>query len=193
MASMKYHRDCKSWRVFWHVTLPNGEVEKGSKSFKEKKVAQKFKDQIEKREKRLKQAVIVEVPFLDEAVEEWKLYLNRYTPETKKLYEYCMDSFVDYLDGTALLISDISTNMVNNYINHLMAVGQINRTINNSLSVIKNLCNYAEENYGVPNQVKCIKKLDEDPPNAKFMELDEYKMVLEKADEISVPWIGKKH
>ena len=64
MASMKYHKDVKRWRVFWHITLPNGEVDKGSKSFKEKKLAQKFKEQIEKREKRLKQAVIVEVPYL---------------------------------------------------------------------------------------------------------------------------------
>ncbi len=104
MASMKYHKDCKRWRVFWHVTLPNGEVDKGSKSFKE---------QIEKKEKRLKRAVVVEVPCFDEAVEEWKEYLNRYTPETKKLYEYCLDSFVDYLGDSVSLISDISTNMVN--------------------------------------------------------------------------------
>ena len=186
---MKYHKDCKRWRVFWHVTLANGEVDKGSKSFREKKEAQKFKEQVEKKEKRLKRAVVVEVPYLDEAVDEWKEYLNRYTPETKKLYEYCMDSFVEYLDDSVSLISDISTNRVNNYINHLMSIGQVNRTINNSLSVIKNLASYAEDNYGVPNQVKCIKKLTEDPANAKFMELDEYKLVLEKADEIAVPWI----
>ena len=35
MASMKYHKDCKRWRVFWHVTMPTGTVDKGSKSFKE--------------------------------------------------------------------------------------------------------------------------------------------------------------
>jgi len=49
MASLKYHKDCKRWRVFWHVTLPNKEVDKGSNSFKEKRVAQAFKDRIEKR------------------------------------------------------------------------------------------------------------------------------------------------
>jgi hypothetical protein len=43
MASMKYHKDCRRWRVFWHVTLPNGEVDMGSKSFKDKKDAQGFK------------------------------------------------------------------------------------------------------------------------------------------------------
>ena len=189
MASMKYHKDCKRWRVFWHVTLPNGEVDKGSKSFKEKKDAQAFKDLVEKKEKRLKQAVILEVPYFEEAVEEWKDYLNRYSPKTKDLYVQCMDAFVKYLGDSMSLISDLSTNMVNSYINHMMSEGKVNRTINNTLSVIKNLCNYAEENYGVPSQARCIKKLDEDPPNAKFMESEEYELVLEKADPIAVPWI----
>jgi len=46
--------DVKRWRVFWHVTLPDGEVDKGSKSFKDKKDAQEFKVQVEKREKQLR-------------------------------------------------------------------------------------------------------------------------------------------
>jgi len=189
MASIAYHKDCKRWRVFWHVTLPNGEIDKGSKSFKEKTNAQTFKDKFEKRENQLKKAVIVEVPYIDQAVEEWKDFMNRYSPKTKELYEFCMDAFVKFIDGTVSLISDISTNVVNNYINSMMSKKLTNRTINNSLSVIKNLAKYAEENYGVPNQVKSIKKLDEDPPKAKFMDLEEYKLVLGCADEISVPWI----
>jgi site-specific recombinase XerD len=65
-----------------------------------------------------------------------------------------MDSFVEYLDGSVSLISDISTNAVNSYINFMISRGLTNRTINNSLSVIKNLARYAEENYEVVNQVK---------------------------------------
>ena len=59
MASMKYHKDCKKWRVFWHVTLPNGEVDKGSKSFDEKSTAKKFKEHCEKRAKQIKNTVFV--------------------------------------------------------------------------------------------------------------------------------------
>ena len=189
MASMKYHKDCKRWRVFWHQTLPDGKVEKGSRSFREKKDAQIFKDKIEQQGDHLKRSIFVEVPSLEDAVSEWKNFMSRYAIKTKELYESCMDSFVEYLDGSVSLISDISTNAVNSYINFMISRGLTNRTINNSLSVIKNLARYAEENYGVSNQVKCIKKLDEDPPVAKFMDLDEYKLVLDKADEISVPWI----
>jgi hypothetical protein len=39
MASMGWEKVGKRWRVFWHVTLPDGSVDKGSKSFKDKKVA----------------------------------------------------------------------------------------------------------------------------------------------------------
>jgi len=31
MASMAYHKDVKRWRVFWHVTLPDGTVDMGSR------------------------------------------------------------------------------------------------------------------------------------------------------------------
>lgn len=72
MASMKYHKDVKRWRVCWHITLPNGEVDKGSKSFKSKKEALKFNELVEKKEKRMKRAIILEVSYFDEAVDEWK-------------------------------------------------------------------------------------------------------------------------
>jgi hypothetical protein len=49
MASMKYHNDVKRWRVFWHITLPDRTVEKGSKSFKQKADAQKFKEEIHRK------------------------------------------------------------------------------------------------------------------------------------------------
>ena len=148
MASMKYHKDVKRWRVFWHITLPDGKVDKGSKSFKDKKSGSEFKEYIEKREKQLKNAIILEVPYFEELVIEWKQFLiNRYTDRTKGLYEYCMDDFVDYLEGKVILCSDVSVNVVNSYINYCIGKGLANRTINNSLSVIKNFCNFAQENY----------------------------------------------
>jgi hypothetical protein len=57
MASMKFHNDCKRWRVFWHVTVPDGSVDKGSKSFPDKTTAHKFKEHCEKRETLLKMIV----------------------------------------------------------------------------------------------------------------------------------------
>ena len=62
MASIKYHKDVKRWRVFWHATAPNGEVQKGSKAFKDKKEALAFKEYIEKRISVFKKAIILDVP-----------------------------------------------------------------------------------------------------------------------------------
>ena len=39
MASIGWEKVGRRWRVFWHVTLPDGTVDKGSKSFKEKDIA----------------------------------------------------------------------------------------------------------------------------------------------------------
>ena len=51
MASLKYHKDVKRWRVFWHVTLPDGTVDKGSRSFKGRPDGERFKEKKEREEK----------------------------------------------------------------------------------------------------------------------------------------------
>lgn len=36
MASIGWEKVGRRWRVFWHVTLPNGTLDKGSKSLEDK-------------------------------------------------------------------------------------------------------------------------------------------------------------
>jgi len=72
MASIGWEKVGRRWRVFWHVTLPTGEIDKGSKSFKDKTIASKFKEHCEKKEKQLKRAVFVEPVYLTEALDEWQ-------------------------------------------------------------------------------------------------------------------------
>jgi hypothetical protein len=59
MASMGWEKTGRRWRVFWHVTLPDGTVDKGSRSFGDKKTASEFKKHCEKKEKQLKRAVFI--------------------------------------------------------------------------------------------------------------------------------------
>ena len=94
MASMKYHRDCGKWRVFWHVTLQNEEVEKGSRSFKDKALAQNFKEHCEKRAKELKRTVFVGQVLLEDAVEHWEGFCQGYTPRTEEHYVKVVEKFV---------------------------------------------------------------------------------------------------
>jgi hypothetical protein len=57
MASIGWEKTGRRWRVFWHVTLRDGTLDKGSRSFEDKTQATKFKEHCEKNEKALKQAI----------------------------------------------------------------------------------------------------------------------------------------
>ena len=187
---MYYDKKVRRWRVAWRCTLPNGEIDSGSKSFgNDKKTALKFKQHCDKNEKRLKNTVFVDPVFLDDMVEEWKGYCLRYTEATQELYIAEVERFVEWLPEAVNYISDIETFHVNQYINCQMSRGLKSRTINNSLASIKNLCRYIHENYKIPNPCADIKKLGEDPPDHNFLTKAEYIKVLSNTDEIAVPWV----
>lgn len=65
------------------MTLPNGEVNKGSKSFKDKSLAQEFKKHCEKRAKELKNATFIEDALLEDAVIEWEGFSQVYSTSVK--------------------------------------------------------------------------------------------------------------
>jgi hypothetical protein len=87
MASMYYDKKTKRWRVAWHVNLPDGTVDSGSKTFgKDKKTAKRFKEHCEKRAKQIKRTVFVDVVHLDVALQDWEDYCLGYTKQTRKHY-----------------------------------------------------------------------------------------------------------
>jgi len=189
MASIGWEKTGKRWRVFWHVTLPNGTIDKGSKSFLDKETADKFKEHCEKKEKLLKRTAFINMVLLNDAVDEWKSFCQGYTEETKRLYISEADRFISYLPDTVIYISDLTKFHINNYLNNLMSRGLTNKTINNSLCVIKSLCHYLQENYKIPNPSDGIKKLKENPPEPNFLTKEEYKIVLNNCAEIAKPWV----
>jgi site-specific recombinase XerD len=187
MASMKYHKDVKRWRVFWHVTLPNGEVDKGSKAFKEKETARQFKEHCEKRAKQLKSAVFVEDVLLEDAVAEWTGFCQGYTDRTEEHYLRATGKFIAALPDNVIYISDLRKLHINSYLNSLMSKGLKNKTVNNSMCAIKSLCKFIHENYNIANPASGIKKLKEDPAEPHFLTLDDYKEVLRNSDLITLP------
>ena len=189
MASMGWEKTGERWRVFWHVTLPTGEIDKGSRTFKNKKIAKKFKEHCEKREKQLKRTVFIEPVYLSDALEEWTAFCQGYTERTQKLYISEVEKFIDYHSDGVVYISDLSKFHINSYLNSLMSRGLINKTVNNSLCAIKSLCRYIHENYNIANPAEGIKKLKEDPSDPHFWTEEEYKKVLENCSAIAVPWI----
>ena len=189
MASLKYHKDVKLWRVFWHVTLPDGTVDKGSKSFKSKSEGEKFKKYCEKNAKLLKRAITVEQVFLTDALDEWEAFCQGYTEQTRKLYISEVKKFIDFLPDNIVYISDLTKFHINSYLNSLMGRGLVNKTVNNSLCAIKSLCHFVNENYLIPNPSSGIKKLKEDPSEPHFLTMEEYIQIIKNSSEVARPWI----
>ena len=189
MASMGWDKAGKRWRVFWHVTLPDGTVDKGSKSFKDKKVAQSFKKHCERQEHVLKRAEIVDPVLLDEAVSHWVDSCQGYTPMTAKLYIPEVQKFIDFLPNSVVFITDLSKFHINSYRNYQMNRGIVNKTVNNTMCAIKSLCRYIHENYNINNPAYGIKKLREDPAEVYFINQDEYNAILESCSDVVRPWV----
>ncbi|AQQ71721.1 Tyrosine recombinase XerC [Limihaloglobus sulfuriphilus] len=189
MASMAFHKDCGKWRVFWHVTLPNGEVDKGSMSFKDRKKAKNFKEHCEERQNQLKKAIFVEDVFLDEAIIQWKDFCLGFTKATRYLYTREIDKFKTFLNGEVVYASELETAHIRDYLNYMLRKKLSNKTVNNILCAIKSLCKYITENYKLNNPAKDIKKLKEDPPNARFWTLEEYRRVLKNCPDYVQRWI----
>ena len=189
MASIGWEKIGKRWRVFWHVTLPTGEIDKGSKSFKDKNIASKFKEHCEKKEKQLKRAVFVEPVYLTDALDEWQGYCQGYTEQTRRLYIADVKRFISYLPDSVVYITDLTRFHINSYLNSQMSRGLVNKTVNNNMCSIKSLCCYIHENYNIANPAGGIKKFKEDPPEPHFLTQEEYVLVLKNSTDIAKPWI----
>jgi site-specific recombinase XerD len=187
MASMKFHKDCKRWRVFWHVTSPDGSIDKGSKSFTDKTSAHEFKLHCEKNEKLFKRAITVKQIDLSDAVQEWKGFCQSYTEETRNSYIEYMDKFIAALPDNVIYITDLTKLHINIYLNSLMSRKLKNKTINNHLCSIKSLCKFMMENYNIPNPAQGIKKFKEDPPKVNFLTLEDYHKVLSNCSDSLKP------
>lgn len=95
------------------MTLQNGEVDKGSKSFKDKALDQEFNNHYEKRAKELKRVIIVEQALLDDAVVEWEGFCQGYITRTKDHYIKSVKKFLAALPGDVVYINDLTKLHIN--------------------------------------------------------------------------------
>jgi len=189
MASLKYFKDIKRWRVFWHVTLPDGEVDKGSKSFKTKQEGLRFKTHCENKANLLKRARVIDQVLLTDALDEWTAFLQGYTQQTRDLYSRYVKTFIEYLPEDIIFITDLTKNQITSFLNSRMSQGLKNKTVNNYMVAVKSLCRFTHENYSIANPSAGIKKLKEDPPEVKFLTREEYMEILKNCNNFARGWI----
>lgn len=113
------------------------------------------------------------MPFT-EATNGWLRYIRRYKPGTQTHYRMVIGRFSAFAPVYA---TDIKAEHIDHYINHVLQK-YINRTGNAHLTALKSFCRWLAAHYDVPNPCLKIKMLDEDPPQVRVLNDQEYQMVL---------------
>ncbi len=109
-----------------------------------------------------------------EATTEWLSYNRRYKPLTRIHYRMVIKRFTAFAPVYA---ADLKAEHIERYIEHVLEK-YINRTANAHLTALKSFCRWLSEHYDVINPCLKIKMLDEDPPQVRVLNDQEYQKVL---------------
>lgn len=110
------------------------------------------------------------------ALEKWRAHNLRYTPRTRQHYAMVIGKFRQSLPVTT--IEELRPSHIEGYLNHLLAKGVKNRTINAHLTALKSASGWLARNYGIPNIGVGFSMLPEDPPKQRVLTPEEYQKVL---------------
>lgn len=109
-----------------------------------------------------------------DAITGWHSYIRRYKPRTQIHYKMVIGRFAKFAPVHA---ADLKAVHIEHYIEHVLEK-YINRTANAHLTALKSFCRWLAENYEVPNPCLKIKMLDEDPPQVRVLDDQEYQKIL---------------
>lgn len=182
MASIKYRNDKKRWQVRWHVTCPDATVEKGSRFFHDKGIANTFKRHIEDCADKWRAGLARPRGRISTIVARWKRYIRRHTDRTRQHYIYVIDRFVADLPVDITDIAQLDSTHINTYIEAIQDAGSKNRTCNAHLTVLKSFCRWAAAHCNADNAASGYTMLPEDPPSPRYLVRAEYEKVLNHVD-----------
>ena len=182
MASIKYRRDKNRWQVRWHVTCPDATVEKGSRFFHDKGIANTFKRHIEDCADKWRAGLTRPRGAISSVVATWKRYIRRHTDRTQQHYAYVMDRFLDSLPADITDIAQLDSTHINTYIETVRDAGSKNRTCNAHLTPIKSFCRWAAGHCNADNAASGYTMLTEEPAAPRYLTRNEYEKVLAFAD-----------
>ena len=112
--------------------------------------------------------------LLAEATNRWLIYNRRFKPRTQIHYKMVIGRFAKFAPVYA---ADIKAMHIENYVDTILLKYK-NRTGNAHLAVLKSFCRWLAEYYDLPNPSLKIKTLDEDPPEVRVLNDQEYQKVL---------------
>lgn len=109
-----------------------------------------------------------------EASTEWLIHNRRYKLSTQVHYRMVIGRFAEFAPIYADAIKPIH---IERYIDTVLQKYK-NRTGNTHLATLKSFCRWLNEYYELPNPCQKIKMLDEDPPEVRVLNDQEYQKVL---------------
>lgn len=186
MASLGYVKALRRWRVRWRATdRKTHYVFQGSRVFHEKAQAVKFYAEIEAQERLVRSGQVTPSESLSVVVDNYKRHIKKHTHRTQQHYLMVIKNFLESLPKSIIRIHQLEVGHIQEYLYQLRDRGVINRTLNAHLTVIKSLCRYVSERFGIPNPASKIKLLTEDPPNSRFLTKEEYHKLLALASPLA--------
>lgn len=127
-----------------------------------------------------------EVEFIDsiaKVAKDFETHCKQHAVTTQWFYRYVMAGFLKSLPVNLLRIQQIDIKCIQEYLYRRRDVGNINRTLNTHLTVIKSFCRYCADRYNMPNPASRVPMLHEDPPDQRFLSDDEFKKLLSVAGD----------
>ncbi len=130
MASIRYRKHRKRWQVRWHVTAPNGKIDKGSFDLPQGATrldAELVSRRHTERAKDIKLGRLAPCEQLDVATAKWLRHNARHTERTQELYRRVLGRFLNGLGPRVQTAQQVRTEHIGDYINSMLAAGLKNR------------------------------------------------------------------
>jgi integrase len=105
-------------------------------------------------------------------------YNKRHSPHTQRHYKTVVLWFVDNLQGDIKTIGQLSPVHLRDFVTCLLNGDMKNNSINAHLTALKSFTRYLCENYDIDNAGAKVRYLKPEPPDSRFLSLEEYQKLL---------------
>lgn len=186
MANFRFLKSRKRWQVRWQAkNRKSKKIFVGSKVFIEKSQAIKFYAEIESQEKLFREGKVDISESLESISQNFLRYIKRHTARTQQHYRMVLRLFLDSLPKTLVRIHQLDSSHIQEYLYRLRDKGDINRTLNAHLTVVKAFCRFYSDRCKIANPASQVSLLSEDPPDSRFLTKDEYRKIIDIAPQLA--------
>jgi site-specific recombinase XerD len=144
----------------------------------EKTQAVRVYAEMEAQEKAWRDGEVESIDSIVDVARDFESHCKQHTQRTQGHYRSVMGRFLQGLPKSYLRIQQIDTKCIQEHLYRLRDAGNINRTLNAHLTVIKSFCRFIADRYNMPNPAAKVPMLRQDPPDTHFLNTEEFGKLL---------------